>query len=108
MDKGEGYQRTRHGVRRAAEQYGNAAHLVSNFVGGEYMHRDHRGDPNGRDPLVPVKGDKQREALEFLQEHIFSDQAFQFPPQLLRRLAAGSLVALGQRAGGDEPRGVSR
>ena len=25
------------------------------YVGGEHMHRDHRGDPNGRDPLVPVK-----------------------------------------------------
>ena len=30
---------------------------------------------------------KQREALKFLQEHTFSDKAFQFPPELLRRLA---------------------
>ena len=52
------------------------------------MHRDHRGDPNGRDPLVPVKADKQREALKFLQEHILTDKPFQFSPQLLRRLAA--------------------
>src|SRR5262249_25542325 len=56
------------------------------FVGGEYLYRDHRGDPNGRDPLQPVKGDKQREALAFLVQHMFSDQAFQYSPQLLRRL----------------------
>ena len=87
VDKGEGYQRTRMAFGVLLQQYGNAAHLISNFVGGEYMHRDHRGDPNGRDPLEPVKGDKQREALTFLEQHLFSDQAFQFSPQLLRRLA---------------------
>ena len=86
MDKGESYQRTRMAFGMMLQQYGNAAHLISNFVGGEYMHRDHRGDPNGRDPLEPVKGDKQREALAFLEQHVFSDQAFQFSPQLLRRL----------------------
>jgi hypothetical protein len=68
-------------------QYGDAAYLVSNFVGGEYAHRDHRGDPGGRDPLVPVQAARQRKALEFLQDHILSDKYFKFPPQLLRRLA---------------------
>ena len=47
-----------------------------------------RGDPNGRDPFVPVKAAKQREALKFLQDHILTDKPFQFSPQLLRRLAA--------------------
>ncbi len=86
VDQGEGYQRTRMAFNVMLNQYGNAAHLISDFVGGEYMHRDHRGDPNGRDPLAPVKGDKQREAVDFLVKHIFGDQAFQFSPQLLRRL----------------------
>src|SRR6185437_3610652 len=52
------------------------------------MHRDHRDDPHARDPFYPVKGDKQREALKFLQEHILSDQHFQFSPRLLRHLGA--------------------
>src|SRR6185437_15416508 len=67
-------------------QYGNGAHLVANFIGGEQMHRDHRDDPNARDPFVPVKADKQREALKFLQEHLLSDKHFQFSPSLLRHL----------------------
>jgi hypothetical protein len=87
-DKGEGFQRTRLGFTILLQQYGNGAHLVANYVGGTHYHRDHKGDPEGRDPQVPVKGDKQREALKFLQEHILSDRPFQFPPQLLRRLAA--------------------
>jgi hypothetical protein len=88
VDKGEGYQRLRVAFTVLMQQYGNGAHLAANFVGGEYMNRDHRDDPNGRDPFVPVKGDKQRQVLAFLQEHIFSDKAFKFPPELLRHLAA--------------------
>jgi hypothetical protein len=87
-DKGEGYQRVREAFGVLLKQYGDAAFLVSRFVGGEHMHRDHRGDPSGRDPFMPVKAAKQREALKFLKEHIFADKLFQFPPQLLRRLAA--------------------
>src|SRR5262249_904278 len=41
----------------------------------------------GRDPLVPVKAAKQREALKFLQENILTDKPFQFSPALLRKLA---------------------
>jgi hypothetical protein len=88
VDKGEGYQRVRQAFSRLLNQHGNAAFLVASYVGGEYAHRDHAGDPAGRDPFLPVPGPKQREALKFLQEHVLSDKHFQFPPQLLRRLAA--------------------
>jgi hypothetical protein len=88
VDKGEGYQRTRLAFSVLMSQYGNSATLVAQFVGGEYMNRDHRDDPNGRDPFVPVKGAKQRDALQFLQEHILSDKPFKFSPELLRHLAA--------------------
>src|SRR5262249_52440744 len=86
VDKGEGHQRARVALSIALAQYGNGAHFIGNYIGGEHAHRDHKGDDKGRDPLVPVKAAKQREALKFLQEHILSDQAFQFSPQLLRRL----------------------
>jgi hypothetical protein len=88
VDKGEGYQRARLAFNVLLMQYGNGAHLTANFIGGEHMHRDHRNDPNARDPFVPVKADKQREALKFLQEHTLSDKHFKFSPRLLRRLGA--------------------
>ena len=88
VDKGEGYQRTRVAFSLLMQQYGNSAHLIAAFVGGEHMNRDHRDDPNGRDPLVPVKGAKQREALLFLQEHLLTDKTFKFSPEMLRHLAA--------------------
>jgi hypothetical protein len=95
VDKGEGYQRVRQAFTMLTGQYGDAAYLISRYVGGEYMHRDHRGDPDGRDPFVPVKTAKQREALRFLQEHFLNDKAFHFSPQLLRKLAADRWVHWG-------------
>ncbi len=88
VDNGEGYQRTRLAFSMLTSQYGNAAFLVTQFVGGQYLHRDYKGDPNGRDPFVPVTAVKQRESLKFLQDNLLSDKPFQFSPQLLRRLAA--------------------
>jgi hypothetical protein len=88
VDKGEGYQRARVAFTILLAQYGNAAYLISKYIGGEYAHRDHRGDPKQRDPLVPVTAARQRDALRFLQEHLFTDKPFDFPPELLRRLAA--------------------
>jgi hypothetical protein len=88
VDKGEGYQKARQAFNILLQQYGNGAYLIVNHIGGEHMHRDHREDPGGRDPFVPVSADKQRQGLKFLQEHILSDRPFQFPPALLRKLAA--------------------
>jgi hypothetical protein len=98
-DKGEGYQRTRTAFNLLLRQYGDGAFLVSKYIGGETMNRDHKGDPGGRDPFIPVKSAKQREALKFLQEHILTDRSFQFSPQLLRRLAADRWLHWGTNTG---------
>ena len=95
VQKGEGYQRVRHAFTMLLQQYGDAAHLVSSHVGGVYLHRDHRGDPSGRDPFRPVAAAKQRDALRFLQEQLLTDRPFQFSPDLLRRLAADRWVHWG-------------
>lgn len=88
VEKGEGYQRARIAFSSMLQQYGNAAFLTAHFVGGELVHRDHKGDANARDPFVPISGAKQREALKFLQDRILTDKPFNFPPDLLRKLAA--------------------
>jgi hypothetical protein len=87
VDEGEGYQRARVAFGMLLKEYGDGAYLVSKFIGGEHVYRDHRGDAKGRDPLVPVPAAKQREALKFLQENVFSDKTYQVSPEVLRRLA---------------------
>lgn len=95
VENGEGYQRTRVAFTRLLQQYGDGAFLASGFVGGEFVYRDHKGDPKGRDPFVPVAAVKQREALKLLQERILTDKPFGFPPELLRKLAADRWIHWG-------------
>ena len=87
IEKGEGYSRLRQAFQILLYQYGDAAYLASRYVGGVNVNRDFKGDPNGRDPMVPVNPEKQREALAFVKENILTDRPFQFPPELLRKLA---------------------
>ena len=84
---GRGYQRVRRAFGTLLGEYGYTMFLASRYIGGQYHHRDHRGDENGRLPYVPVPAAKQREALQFLKEYALSDKAFDFPADLLNSLA---------------------
>lgn len=91
---GEGYQILRRAMPAGLFEYNRALLTSSKFIGGIYHHRDHVGDPNGRLPYVPVPAAKQREALEFLQAHAFSEKAFQLPSSLHNKLAIERLYGL--------------
>ena len=84
---GMGYQRVRRAFGNLLYEHAYTMYLASRYIGGQYHHRDHRGDENARLPFVPVPAAKQREALQFLREHALSDNAFDFPADLLNSLA---------------------
>jgi hypothetical protein len=83
---GESLARNRRAFAILLNQWGNGAHLAAQYIGGQSISRDHKGDKDARDPIVPVPGAKQRECLAFLVDQILSDKPFQFSPALLRRL----------------------
>ena len=85
--EGMGYQRVRRAFGSLLFEHGFTMYLASRYIGGQYHHRDHRGDENGRLPFVPVPAVKQREALQFIKEYALSDKAFSFSPELLNSLA---------------------
>ena len=87
VQPGEGYQRVRQAFGVLLGNYGRAMYFASRFVGGLYVNRDHKGDQNGRSPMIVVEPDKQREAVKLLESHVFSDQPFHFPPELYNHLA---------------------
>lgn len=87
VEDGQSWARLRPAFSVLIGQFGNASYLASSFIAGEQIARDHKGGENARDPITPVDAAKQREALEFLTTKIFSDEAFQFSPKVLRRLA---------------------
>ncbi|MGI9429144.1 MAG: zinc-dependent metalloprotease, partial [Bythopirellula sp.] len=85
---GESWARLRRAFSVLVAQYGNAAYTATSYIGGQHISRDSKGAKAGRDPIVPVEGAKQREALDYLVDTILSDEAFEFSPQLLRRLTS--------------------
>ncbi len=85
---GDGYQRARQAFGVLLRNYGEAMFMASRQVGGISVNRDHKADPNARPPFVVVPAAKQREALTFVEEQVFSDKPFSFPPELYNQLAA--------------------
>ena len=60
------------------------------------MSRSHKGDANAPTPLEPIPAEKQREALALLEEQVFSDKPFNFPPELVQPLGRVALGPLGR------------
>jgi len=89
VEDGESYAALRRAFNMLLFEYGRSAGFAARYIGGQYMNRDQKGDPNGRQPIEIVPVAKQREALDFLIETAFSDRDFQFDPELINRLAAG-------------------
>ena len=85
-EEGEDYSQARRGFNILLATYGQAMHLASRYVGGVYISRSHRGDPEEKNPSTIVDPDKQREALRFLGEEIFSIEAFQLPRKIYTQL----------------------
>ncbi len=85
---GDGYQKTRQVFGVLLSNHGRAMHFASRLVGGVYVSRAHRGDPNSAPPFTVVEPAKQREALVLVGEQVFSDKPFQFPPELYSHLAS--------------------
>jgi hypothetical protein len=69
-------------------QYARALSVAPKFIGGQYVHRDRPGDPQGRAPFVAVSRAEQQEALDFLNEFAFSEGAFAIPQQTLAQAGA--------------------
>lgn len=89
VEEGESYHPARSAFTTLLFEYAMSGIFAANFIGGSYMHRDHKGDPGERPPFEAVAGAKQREALELITSEILSDKAFRFDPNLLAHLAAG-------------------
>ncbi|MEW6498133.1 MAG: zinc-dependent metalloprotease [Cyanobacteriota bacterium] len=67
--------------------YFRNTYFITKYIGGQWFYRNHADDPNSRLPFKPVPVAKQREALDYLQKYVFAENAFNFSPQLLNKLA---------------------
>jgi hypothetical protein len=86
---GDSYARLRATFNMLLGEYGRSATFAARYVGGQYLNRSHKGDPDAKPPIQIVEAAKQREAFDFLINTVFSERDFQFKPDLLNKLAAG-------------------
>jgi hypothetical protein len=85
---GDGYQRARRAFSILLARHGEAMFAASRYVGGLYVSRSHKGDVKAAKPLEVVPATRQRDALALLEEQVFNDKPFNFPPELYGQLAA--------------------
>ncbi|MBD2292074.1 zinc-dependent metalloprotease [Anabaena sphaerica FACHB-251] len=57
------------------------------YIGGQSFYRVNPGENKGRLPFVAVPVEQQRQALATLQEYVFAEDAMNFSPELLNKLA---------------------
>jgi hypothetical protein len=81
------YQLTQ-GFNQLMNQYAQAVAPAVKYIGGQYINRDHLGDPNGRLPFENVPKARQKEALDFVIASVFAPTAFDLPQSVLAQFGA--------------------
>jgi len=79
---GDSWDRVRYGYELVLSMQTRSLSMMSNWVGGAFVNRDKKGDPNGRTPIVVVTVEQQRKALAFVTSNAFNDESFGLTPEL--------------------------
>jgi ribosomal protein L12E/L44/L45/RPP1/RPP2 len=83
---GQSWAKARRGYMMTLNEHLGAVAHMTRWVGGSFVNRDRKGDPNGRAPIEAVPVEKQRAALKFVIENTFFDEAFGLTPDMLKHL----------------------
>ncbi len=83
---GDSWAKARRGFDIAFSIHRGTLYTMTNWLGGTYVVRDHKGDPGDRTPLEAVSADKQRAALEYVVTNTFFDEVFGLDSELLAHM----------------------
>lgn len=86
VKEGQSWARARYGYEMTLAVQTRALSMMSGWLGGAFVNRDKKGDPGARAPIEVVPVTAQRDALKFMLETAFRDEAFGLTPELLRRM----------------------
>ncbi len=93
---GDSWTKAREGYELTLNLQLRSIGMMANWVGGAFINRDKKGDPKERLPIQVVPADTQREALQFVLESTFRDEAYSLSPELLARLTKDFFGGFGQ------------
>ena len=86
VKEGDSWAKTRKAYEMTLSMQMRAVGMMANWLGGSFIYRDKKGDKGDRLPIEVVPAKKQRDALDFVIENTFRDEAFGLTPDLLRRM----------------------
>ena len=86
VEDGESWSEARKAYQLLLGKHAQAVGIAANWVGGTYLNRDKKGDPENRLPIVDIPADQQRRALMFVLENTMHDHCFGLTPELLHRM----------------------
>lgn len=84
---GDDYTQARRALGVLLSQQGQSMMFAARQIGGLQTSRSHKGDKDAKPPFAAIDPKLQRDALALLEQSVLSDKPFQFPPDLLNRLA---------------------
>ena len=84
---GESWAQARRGYELTLGMQTRNGSMMSNWIGGAFIHRDKKGDPGNRPPVEVVPAEQQRKALQFVIDYTFKDEAYGLTPELLERMS---------------------
>ena len=85
--KGEDYSEFTNSLYRLIRGNGGRASQAARYIGGLHARRNHKGEKDEKPLLEPVKASEQRRALNLINKHIFSQNAFAIPSDYYKKLA---------------------
>ena len=83
---GDSWARARKGYELTLSAQVRALAMMANWVGGTYVHRVKKGDPNGKPPIEVTEAAKQRAALQFVIDNGFDEKSYGLTPKLLQHM----------------------
>ena len=86
VNPGEGYGSLRRRVDLVFNYFQSNTWKLTDYIGGQRFRRLDPWETRDQNPLEPIPVEKQREALEILNQDVFAADAFEFSPQLLNQL----------------------
>lgn len=85
--EGESFSDVRERFGAVLSNYFQQIYYTTKYIGGQSFYRVYASKDQTRLPFEAVPVEKQRKALEVLENYIFAEDAFDFSPELLNKLA---------------------
>ncbi len=84
---GDSWSKARRGYELTLGLQMRTVNMMANWVGGAFVNRDKKGDPGDRPPVEVVPAQRQRDALKYVIDTTFNDEAYGLSPKLLERMS---------------------